>query len=225
MLVADGVLPTNEGRGYVLRRIVRRAVLAARRLGVDKPVDPALVDAAIDGARRRLPRAASQTTTSIVNVRRARGGAASTARCAPGSGCSTRRSASRRHDRVLAARSPSACTTPRLPGRAHRGARRRARGRGRPGRVRRRHGRAARAGPGGRPAAGGRPTRRAYRALLDAEGPTAFVGRDAAEHYATPARVVGRARQATERRSSRSSSTARPSTPRAAARSATPARS
>ena len=45
MLVADGVLPANEGRGYVLRRVVRRAVLAARRLGVDKPVTPVLVDA------------------------------------------------------------------------------------------------------------------------------------------------------------------------------------
>ena len=46
MLVADGVLPANEGRGYVLRRVVRRAVLAARRLGVEKPVTPVLVDAA-----------------------------------------------------------------------------------------------------------------------------------------------------------------------------------
>jgi alanyl-tRNA synthetase len=45
MLVADGVLPANEGRGYVLRRVVRRAVLAARRLGVDQPVTPVLVDA------------------------------------------------------------------------------------------------------------------------------------------------------------------------------------
>ncbi len=46
MLVADGVLPANEGRGYVLRRVVRRAVMAARRLGVDKPIGPTLVQAA-----------------------------------------------------------------------------------------------------------------------------------------------------------------------------------
>ncbi len=48
MLVSDGVLPANEGRGYVLRRVVRRAVLAARRLGVERPVTPVLVNAATE---------------------------------------------------------------------------------------------------------------------------------------------------------------------------------
>jgi alanyl-tRNA synthetase len=33
-LVGDGVLPSNEGRGYVLRRIIRRAIVQARRIGL-----------------------------------------------------------------------------------------------------------------------------------------------------------------------------------------------
>lgn len=48
MLVSDGVLPSNEGRGYVLRRIIRRAILAARRSGSDAPLTAQLVDATIE---------------------------------------------------------------------------------------------------------------------------------------------------------------------------------
>jgi alanyl-tRNA synthetase len=43
MLIADGALPSNEGRGYVLRRIIRRALRYARHLEVEQPIVHRLV--------------------------------------------------------------------------------------------------------------------------------------------------------------------------------------
>ena len=55
MLVSDGVLPSNEGRGYVLRRIIRRAILAARRSGSDTALSAQLVDATIEKMGEAYP--------------------------------------------------------------------------------------------------------------------------------------------------------------------------
>ncbi|HEX7965579.1 MAG TPA: alanine--tRNA ligase [Gammaproteobacteria bacterium] len=61
-LITDGVLPSNEGRGYVLRRIIRRAIRHGYKLGQEKPFFHKLVkalDAEMGGAYPELHKAAS----------------------------------------------------------------------------------------------------------------------------------------------------------------------
>ncbi|MQA85431.1 MAG: alanine--tRNA ligase [Streptosporangiales bacterium] len=55
MLVGDGVLPSNEARGYVLRRILRRSVRNLRQLGADRPLLPEIVAVTIDAMSPTFP--------------------------------------------------------------------------------------------------------------------------------------------------------------------------
>ena len=55
MLMSDGVMPGNEGRGYILRRLLRRSVRAMRLLGVDAPTFTELFAASRDAMSGSYP--------------------------------------------------------------------------------------------------------------------------------------------------------------------------
>jgi alanyl-tRNA synthetase len=55
MLMSDGVMPSNEGRGYILRRLLRRSVRSMRLLGVDTAVFPELFTASRDAMKAAYP--------------------------------------------------------------------------------------------------------------------------------------------------------------------------
>jgi alanyl-tRNA synthetase len=59
-LIADGVIPSNDGRGYVLRRLVRRAVRHAWRLGSRDQITPRLVDATTEAMGGWYPELATR---------------------------------------------------------------------------------------------------------------------------------------------------------------------
>ena len=80
MLVADGVLPSNEGRGYVLRRIIRRAVLAARRAGSESSLPASLVDATIEKMGAAYPTLVAERDLIVEVLEREEAGFARTLR-------------------------------------------------------------------------------------------------------------------------------------------------
>ena len=98
-LVGDGVIPSNEGRGYVLRRIIRRAVQHGRRIGMSSPFSraAATVIEQMGGAYPELGEHPERSAT-----RCGRGGALQRDDRARACGSSTR----------LAARTRSAARTP-----------------------------------------------------------------------------------------------------------------
>lgn len=55
MLMGDGVTPSNEGRGYVLRRLLRRSIRAMRLLGVEDPALPTLLPMSRDAMSASYP--------------------------------------------------------------------------------------------------------------------------------------------------------------------------
>ncbi|KAI8145815.1 alanyl-tRNA synthetase [Fennellomyces sp. T-0311] len=70
-LISDGVVPSNIGRGYVLRRIIRRALRSAHQLGINEPflaeLYPHLLQAFVDGSYPELATRASSICNVIAN--------------------------------------------------------------------------------------------------------------------------------------------------------------
>lgn len=68
-LICDGALPSNEGRGYVLRRIMRRAIRYGRKLSADKSFLPGMAEALIDSMGDVYPELKARRDHILNNIR------------------------------------------------------------------------------------------------------------------------------------------------------------
>lgn len=68
-LIADGVLPSNDGRGYVLRRIMRRAIRYGHNLREDQSILPSVVETVIDEMSSAYPELKKQSDLILSHTR------------------------------------------------------------------------------------------------------------------------------------------------------------
>lgn len=73
-LISDGVLPSNEGRGYVLRRILRRAIRFGKTLGIEEPFMDRMVPVVVDIMKDAYPELLEQKeqVMKVIQVEEAR---------------------------------------------------------------------------------------------------------------------------------------------------------
>src|SRR5205823_2512481 len=69
-LIADGVLPSNEGRGYVLRKLVRRAIRHGRLLGRQEPFMGEMASVVIEVMARAYPYLRDERQEILAAIRR-----------------------------------------------------------------------------------------------------------------------------------------------------------
>ena len=184
-LIADGVVPSNEDRGYILRRVMRRAIQQGHRIGIEGAFLPRFAEQVIELMGAAYPELVAHQPTRSSSGSRARR-RASGARSSRARSCST--SCSRRGE-VRAAGRLQAARHLRLPVRADARDRRE---RGVPfarRRVRPPDGRAARARSAAAKGGEGRP-RRGGRCASSATEPAVFVGYEDLEVHTVVAGVA-----------------------------------